>query len=458
MIQQFINREQELKSLNEFNKRREPQLFVIYGRRRVGKTELIKEFIKNKPHIYFLADDRKDKFNIEDLQSKMADFLNDSLFKKAKILDWVELFSEFRRKISKRVILVIDEFPYLIKANKSIPSIFQKIWDELLSDSPIYLILCGSSIAMMEKDVLFYGSPLYGRRTGQWKVEPLSFKEIHKFFPKYNVNELIELYSVLDTIPLYLQKFDTGESVSKNIIKKLLRKGEFLYQEAEILLKEELREPGNYFMILKAVSFGNSKFGDIANYTGLDKTMVSKYLDTLLKLHIITKEFPITSKKERTRETLYRFEDNYFHFWFRFIYPFRSLIEEGKGNLLLKQIRSDFNSHVSFVFENVSKQFLSEKGIFAYQKIGRWWGKGKEIDIVALNEKTKEILFVECKWKDKVNANKIMSNLKEKAKHVKWNNKKRKEIYCIIAKSFKEKIKESDLILFDLEDLGKVFK
>lgn len=440
MIQQFIDRKDELKSLNDFYERKGSQFIVIYGRRRVGKTELIKEFVKNREHIYFLADDRKDEFNIRELQLKMAELLNDTLFAKAEIKDWVELFKEFSKRNKKKIILAIDEFPYLIKANKSIPSVFQKIWDEILSKTSIYLILCGSSISMMEKEVLMKESPLYGRRTGQWLIEPIKFRYLHEFFPKYSMLDLIEAYSVLDGIPLYLLKFDSDDNVSKNIIARILKKGEFLYQEAEFLLKEELREPGNYFMILKAISFGKTKSGEIVDYTGLDKTLVSKYLDTLFKLHIVKKIYPVTSR-EKIRDTRYVFEDNYFKFWLRFVYPNKSAIEEGKM-VLNKQ---EFNQYVSFVFEEVCRQYVSEK--LKYGKAGSWWHKEQEIDIVATGEKT---LFAECKWKENVDGEKVLKELKEKSKLVKYKTAE----YFVFAKSFKKKTKE----MVDLKDLEKLFK
>lgn len=459
MSQQFVDRKEELKALEQHYRRKGSQLFVIYGRRRVGKTELIREFAKTKPHVYFLADTRKDMFNIKDLQSVMSLLLKDTLFAKAKFNNWHELFEEFAEKLGKKqIVMVIDEFPYLIRANKSITSIFQKIIDEILSKTNIFLILCGSSISMMENEVLAYKSPLYGRRTGQWKLDPLAFKYIGVFFPDYNLKELISLYAVTDAIPLYLLKFEPKKDLEFNIVNHLLKKGEFLYEEAEFLLKEELREPGNYFMILKAIAHGNTKFGDILNYTQMDKTLVSKYLDTLIKLRIIMKQFPVTLQKEKSRDTIYAFIDNYYMFWFRFVYTNRNLIEEGKGKLILKQSKNIFNQHVSFVFERVAMQALSYAKLpFQYTKIGKWWRKEEEIDIVALNNETKDILFAECKWKEHVDAEDVLGKLVEKAKRVKWNNKKRKEYYCIFAKSFKRRIKKKNLLLFDLKDMKNKF-
>lgn len=456
MVQQFIDREEELEFLEKLYKERKSNLLIVYGRRRVGKTELIKQFIKGKPHLYFLADDRGDSQNLKELQYFMAEFLDEELFKKAKIKDWIELFSEFFKILKNKIIIVIDEFPYLIKSNKAIPSIFQKIWDNILSNKDVYLILLGSSISMMETHTLAYRSPLYGRRTGQLKILPFKFRYLHNFFPNYSLEDIIKVYSITDGIPAYMLTLNPNISFYENLKENILKPGRFLYQEVEILLKEELREQANYFNILKSIAMGRTKFGEIVNCTGLDKTLVSKYLNTLILLHVIKKEFSVTEKKE-TRNARYIFEDNYYNFWFKFIYPNRTFIEGGKVEELIENVKKDMNLYFSLIFEKICKEFLFYKQKISFNKVGRWWYKDKEIDIVILNEKTKEILFAECKWQDKVNAEKILYELKEKVRFVDWNNEKRKEYYAIFAKSFKKKIKEQNVMLFDLKDLERYF-
>ncbi len=457
--QRFVNRRRELQFLEEAYGKNTAQLLLLYGRRRIGKTELVKQFAKNKPHLYFLADERGDIFNIQELKKIMAVYLNDPLFEKAAIQDWVELFHEFAQRMPRKTLIAIDEFPYLIKENKAIPSLFQKIWDLYLSKTDCMLILLGSSISVMETEVLGYHSPLYGRRTGQWKVEPLQFKELHAFFP-YSMEEQIACYAILDGIPLYLLQFNPEKDVIENMLTTVLRKGEFLYQEAEILLRQEVREPSHYFAILKAISFGMHSFGDIVHFSQLDKTIVSKYVENLQRIHIIEKEFPVTQHRE-TRNARYIFTDNYFHFWFHFVYPNKSLIEEDKQDILWKKIKEDFHLYVSTKFERLCRTSLyavGEKLHFVPEKAGRWWHKEKEIDVVALNEQNNAILFAECKWQEHVSAQKVLHELREKAAFVDWNNNKRTEYYVIFAKSFKEKSKESNVLLIDLIEMEKIMK
>ena len=458
MNQQFIDRDEELEFFAQRFASPLPEFIILYGRRRIGKTEIIKQFIKNKKAIYFLADRRPEAENIKELQKNMAEFLKDSLFERAKFENYIELFKEFADKAgNQRFILVIDEFSYLMESNKAIDSIFQKIWDEHLRKTKIFLILCGSSISMMES-LMEHKNPLYGRRTGQWKVEMLKFKDARKFLPKYDAENQIKAFSILDGIPQYLLQFDDKKSLTENLKERVFNKGSFLHIEPEFLLREELREPRNYFAILKSISFGNTTFGEIANHTQLDKTLISKYLDTLATLHLIEKIYPVTSRKEKARDTRYKIRDNFFDFWFKFIYPHKEDIEESKAGMIAHLMNTEFNAYVGRKFEAICTEFLIEGNrknlaLFKIEKIGNWWHKDNEIDIIALNESKKEILFCECKWQDKVDAKKISAELKEKAKFVDWKNDKRKEHYAIFAKSFKEKIKEPNLMLFDLRDL-----
>ena len=456
MFQQFVNRENELQLLEETYKQNKSSLIILYGRRRIGKTELVKQFIKEKRHIYFLADTRMDKDNIREMQRAISSQIQNPLFERVEFSDWVELFREFERLLEEKVIIVVDEFPYLIESNKAIPSIFQKIWDLILSEKDVCLILLGSSISMMEDHTLDYRSPLYGRRTAQLQLQPLKFKHIGRFLP-YSTEDLVKVYGVTDGVPLYLLKFNPGLDFEANLKENVFRVGKFLYQEAEILLKQELRETARYFSILKAIAYGKHRFGEVANFTELDKSIISKYLNNLAVIRLIRKEYPVTQKKE-TRNARYVFSDNYLNFWFRYVYPYRSLIEEGKIERLFDSIRDDFNSYLGFVFEKVCKEFLWDQELpFEFTRLGRWWHKDKEIDIVALNEDTKEIAFFEVKWSnlDLNGAKRVLKELGGKSGFVDWNSGTRVEYFGLIAKRLegKESLIEGGYLCYDLEDM-----
>lgn len=467
MIQQFIDREEELAFLSSHLDGQKPQLLIIYGRRRVGKTELLVQFMRRNPDvssIYFLAGRKRWAENLRELRNKMAEALGDDLFARVEFSDYIELFSEFSKRYNEQIIITIDEFPYLHDPKHDIESMFQKIYDEILSKTKIYLILCGSSIAMMES-MLGYASPLYGRRTGQFLVEPIGFADSIKFFQKYDIESRIKTYATLGGIPFYLKMFDDRYEVIENIERTMLNKGSVLYREPEFLLREEFREPRNYFLILKAISFGNTRFSHILNATNMDKAIVSKYLDILSDLRIIRKSIPVTVTREKTRDIRYYFEDNLFKFWFKFVYPNEGLIESGDIPTVIRLIESQFDSYVGFVFEDVSKEFLYRIRPdlpFRFEKIGRWWRKDVEIDLIALNEQTREMMLVECKWQKKKTGVDVLENLMAKVDHVKWGFGRRRDYFCVISKSGLSAkadafAQENNILSFDLTDMERVF-
>jgi len=469
-IQKFINRKEEINFLEREYKKDKPFFLVIYGRRRAGKTELIRQFIEGKKAIYFLATQEVEKENMASLSEELAGFFGDSSIK-------INPFSAFRqvmeylkdkvKSIKSRTVIIIDEFPYLVDANKAVPSILQKYWDMHFKSSNLGLILCGSSIGAMESEVLGSKSPLYGRRTGQWKVEPLSFEDAIKLFPSSDFGSQIQAYSAIGGIPLYLLEMDPSLSILENIKSNVARKGAFLYEEVPFILKEELREPRVYFSLLKEISSGKTKLNDIKNAMGVERTLLGRYIETLETLGLIEKETAITAKP-KSKNTLYVLKDNFFRFWFRFVFPHKKELERGEYKNFLAKLELDFNHFIGVSFEQICRDFLIKNCTpFQLSRIGRQWGKVPgaskeknqyEIDICGINEASKEIIFGESKWQDNVDAKKVLAGLKEKAGYVDWHRKERKEHYAIFAKSFKGGFEEKNVQLFDLQQLAKLYR
>jgi AAA+ ATPase superfamily predicted ATPase len=460
-VSRFIDRERELEFLEEKFNSDERQLIVIYGRRRLGKTELIKQFCKDKDHIYFLADRRGSLLNAERFANIAAEFFGDV---PPKVRNFDDVFTYIAIRLNKRkIVTVIDEFSYLVEKDDSIPSVFQLIWDEVLKDKNIMLILCGSLVSMMES-ILSYRSPLYGRRTGQWKLSPLRFNQAKQFFPNYSTEQRVVAYSILGGIPFYLNTFDDRKDIYVNIEEKILTKGEVLYEEVEFLLREELRDYSSYLSILEAIARGNSRLSEIANFSKIQAKDLPKYLNVLIRLDIVEKVHPITEKRA-TKKTIYKIKDNFFDFYFRFVYPYKSDLELGNVKKVMGIIKKDFNTFIGKKFEDVSRGFLYElslKGLtpFKLLNIGTWWEKDEEIDIVAFDREGKRILFCEAKWQDldESEAERILERLKKKASVVKWFNAKRKEYFCLIGKRLKDKkdLREKGYLVFDLEDFEKI--
>lgn len=432
----FINRIKEMETLeNEYKK--DISFTVIYGRRRTGKTTLIKEFIKDKNAFYFFADKQNELTQMNRFKNQMAVHFNDSFLEKITLNSWDAIFDYMISKINndKKLILIIDEFQYLCMVNKEFSSIFQRIYDEKLKDSNIQLILCGSLISVMFSEALAYDSPLYGRRTAQIRLKPIDFKYYNEFFENKTHNELIEYYSVTGGIPKYIQEFNKEKSILWNIEKLVFNSNNYLYSEPKFLLQEEITDLSRYFSILQVISNGDTKMSAIASRLGLGVSSLTPYISKLIELDILEREVPVTEDITKSKKSLYYIKDNYLAFWFNFVYPYQSYLEIDNLNYPLKNVNEKFNLWVSKAYEKLCLlAVFQEQAIeFPLFKAGRWWDKNTEIDIVGLGEN--EIVFGECKWSNKHVGLNVLHDLKEKAKKVKWKNNSRKEIYILYSKS-----------------------
>lgn len=435
----FINRAEEFAILKKLYNGKKFQFVPVYGRRRVGKTRLIQEFIRDKKAIYFLADSVAESEQLRNLGRLVGEYFNDRILIDAGFKDWYQFFGYIKKKSPDRLILAIDEFPYLVDSNRAISSIFQKGIDEYLKDSSIFLILTGSSVGMMEKEVLFYKAPLYGRRTASLEIKAIPFIYLKDFFPDKTFDKIMEIYSVFGAIPAYLEKINPESGIFSNIRGAIFDRSTFLYNEVEYLLREELREPRNYFVILRAIAQGKRKLSEIINDTGFDKSLVSRYIDILRSLALVEKEIPVTEKyPEKSKLGFYKIHDKFFAFWFKYVFPNRSRIEIGNADYVLGIVKESFDMHVSAAYEDAGKDIcrkLMADGIIQYTSIGRWWSKNEEIDIVALDEETKTAHFCECKWSSKKVGEDIYHNLVRKAMLVDWHNEQRKDKFMLFSKS-----------------------
>ncbi|MBN2734875.1 MAG: ATP-binding protein [Methanomicrobiaceae archaeon] len=462
--QKFVDRDNELEFLNGHYNSEIPEFIIIYGRRRVGKTTLIFRFLQDHPGFYFMASEEGREANIRDFADVAGNYLNDPDFKRINFPDWDSVFKSllnhrnFYPETGEKAVIIIDEFSYLISKDSGVPSAFQKIWDLLLKNENIMLILSGSSVSTMETEVLGYKSPLYGRRTGQWQVEPLFYPYIREFLP-YREEELVMVWSVIGGVPAYLRLFDPKAGFWDNVLLQMINKGSYLYLEAEILLHYEFREAGNYISILRALSSGFTNLSSVCQATGLDKSMVSKYLSVLTNLHLILDEAPVTAHAGYRRRH-YRILDPYLNFWFAVIYPHRMEIETKRGSDVLLSVKSRMSPYFGKMFENLCMDLIRGGfffGDFSFSRLGRWWFKEDEIDIAGLDEASGKILLCECKWMSlsEKKARGILKAIEEKSALVEWRNSEREEVFALFAKeiSGKEKLRDEGYRVFDLKDL-----
>ncbi|MBN1618918.1 ATP-binding protein [Candidatus Dojkabacteria bacterium] len=432
----MINRIEELKALRIRWRNKKPEFAIIYGKRRVGKTTLIKEFIKNKPSLYFLGDNRNEITILRDLGRAVGTYFKDISLEKNGFSEWLEFFEYIGKTVKKRFILAIDEYPYLVQSNKALSSIFQKGWDEYLSQNPnIFIILCGSSISMMEEETLAHKSPLFDRRTMQILLKPLNFRQTSAFFPKVPFEKRFAIYSMLGGMPAYLILMNKDLSMLKNF-SSLTDKTSYLYSEVEYLLQQELREPQHYLAILQAVAQGKRKFSEIIGETKLESTIVNKYLRVLQRLLLIQKEFPVTEEKtHKSKKGLYKISDNFVRFWFQHIFPFKSNIELGNMKEAVSAFKKDFNIIEAKSYEEIAPELIQDAvPSISFTRLGRWWDSNNEIDVVGLDNVTNTALFSEVKWSNKMIGIDIYLKLKEKSKNVLWHNNRRNEIFCLCSK------------------------
>jgi AAA+ ATPase superfamily predicted ATPase len=403
----FVGRGAELAKLNEMHASGKFECAIIYGRRRVGKTTLIKEFIKDKKAIYFVAREADATVNLTGFSGDVYSVTAKELAKNAFFSDWEKAF-DYIYQISKdsRIVLAIDEYPFLAKGYRPISSILQAHIDAQFKESKLFLILCGSSMSFMENQVLGYKSPLYGRRTAQFKIAPFSFFESLPFLASFSKEDKAVLYGVTGGVPEYLNKIDAAKSVERNIMDLFLTASGTLFEEPSNLLKQELREPATYNGIIEAIADGASRLNEIATKCGIESNKCAKYLKSLISLGIVKKELPITETS--SKKSLYLLDDMMFRFWYRFVFPNMSGIVSGLGRAIFEfEISEALPSYMGPVFEEICKQYLLEQAKenalpFLPGKIGRWWGSNphekrqEEIDILTCRKDS--ALFCECEW------------------------------------------------------------
>lgn len=329
----FLARTRELAFLDELYKSCRPEFFVLHGRRRVGKTELLQQFCQGRRAVYFLAAQVREKDNLRGLRDALAESLGDPSIASIEFPDWsAALAFAAERGRQERLVLVLDEFPYLCEATKGLTSILQRFWDTVGKKSRLMLVLCGSQVSFMEREVLAERSPLFGRRTAQQRLEPLTPPEAIQFFPRWSFDDRIRAYAILGGMPAYLRRFDDALTLEENVLKECLRPEGYLYDEVNFLLRSEMQNPATYASLLAAVARGNDKVGDIADEAGVDSPTANKYLTTLREMGFVEREVPVTDTDPlRSRRGVYHVADRFLAFHFRHIQPHAALIQAGRG-------------------------------------------------------------------------------------------------------------------------------
>ena len=420
----FIGREKELNALEKLYISNKFEFVVIYGRRRVGKTALINKFLDDKKAIYFMGVESNTKQNLENFSKSIIEYDSGIETETSFLSFQAALEYVFKLSQKERLILTIDEFPYVARSSKSLSSTLQLLIDKYKDSSKLMLILCGSSISYMEDHVLAYKAPLYGRRTAQMKIMPFDFEETCHYFKKFSNEEKALIYGIVGGTPQYLIQMDDTLSVEDNIKNTFLNPISFLYEEPINLLKQEVRERAIYTGSITAIAKGASRMSEISNQINENTNVCSAYIKTLMNLGIIQKETPYGEKA--SHKAIYSIEDNMFRFWYRFVLENNSIIARGATDLVYKRIEPKLSDYMGKIFEDICKQYLwkqllTNKCPVEFTSLGRWWGNDPiekcqtEIDIMGEQDKN-TALFAECKWtNEKVNQS-VLETLVKRSK------------------------------------------
>lgn len=402
----FIGRERELASLNQLYTSDKFEFAVIYGRRRVGKTALINQFIKDKKAIYFTGVESNAKQNLENFSKNILEYGSGIRAESAFLSFQAALEYVFQLAEQERLILAIDEYPYVARSSKSLASTIQLVIDKYKDSSKLMLILCGSSMSYMEDHVLAYKAPLYGRRTAQMKILPFDFADTCRYLRNCSDEDKALIYGIVGGTPQYLLQIDDRLSVEDNIKNTFLNPASSLFEEPENLLKQEVREPALYNAIITAIATGASRMAEISTKVGEDTSVCATYLKNLIALGIIQKETPYGEKA--SRKSIYAIADNMFRFWYRFVPENSSIIARGAVDLAYKRVEPHLSDYMGKVFEEICRQYLWKlllegEAPVEFKNLGRWWGTDPstrsqaEIDILGEQDKD-TALFGECKW------------------------------------------------------------
>ena len=457
-IMRFYDRHVEMQTLEKMYNlsKKSKHMLVVLGRRRIGKTRLIKEFIRDKKSFYFFVERSSGAMLLQRLSAELARRMP------GKVVGTLDWDSAFKILLSEFDIVVLDEFQNILSTDESALSILQRVWDEF--DGRALLILVGSYQTMMKKMFEDYRTPLYGRSSGRLRVEPLSYRYVRKMLIdlKFRGEEnMMNIYSILGGVPLYyefIERFNI-HGTWKNVVRTMfIEDPKPLIDEPHVLLVGEFgRQQSTYMSILEAIARGKSTMTEIANTTGIPEKSLGKYLKELSQEYeIIERRVPIFSPPNSKRGR-YFLKDIFLTFWFRFVYPNMGMIELGQGDELLRSMGESMSAHTGRIFEKVVAEIIAER--YKPLKMGSWWNRrGDEIDIVA--DLGDEVLFVECKWRNRKTTWREVEDLMQRAEIVKIGPAKKRK-YMVVSKSgftkgCEEKMRENDVIRWTLEDVVKM--
>lgn len=443
---EFVGRRRELRLLDDVYRRQGAQFLILYGRRRIGKTRLITQWSRGvqTPVLYWMASQTSATNQLRHFSQALFSFLNPTAAVEATFsyTSWDAAFAEVARAgAEERLVVVLDEFTYVMQADPEVPSLIQKAWDHHLQDSNIFLILTGSLAGIIQRTALDYHSPLYGRATARLKLQPLSFGDLAEWLPRHNVEQRVAVYAITGGVPAYLELFDDRLNILQNLQQRIVTPANVMLDDAVFLLQEQLDEPRNYMAVIDAIAAGFHRLSDVAQMAGIARGNISKYLGVLRELGYVTRRVPATVRRpEKSRKGRYVITDPYLRFYFRFLAPHLAAIEQGRGkqatSLLYDHLLDFIGTHT---FEELCREWVGVVGEmdehpFLPERIGSFWSRRAQVDVVAINWRSKDILLGECKWGRHPVARDVIGALVDKTERVLPDTAKWKVHYSFFAR------------------------
>jgi AAA+ ATPase superfamily predicted ATPase len=412
-MEQFVDRDVEFDQLTDCYESDTAEFVVIYGRRRLGKSELVRQSISDRDDaVYYQAVESTAQNQLEQfVDAATAQFPSLRNVRR----DWEALLETLGEQDA---VVVIDEFPFLIEEDESLPSRIQRVWDTALQETGMTLVLVGSSISVMEDKVLSGSAPLYGRRTATIDLKPLSISDARQFFSEYDPETTIAAWSIYGGTPHYLQTIDPDEPLGPNVQDAVLSERGLLYSEPEFLLRTELRQPNTYFSILRALAHGRRTPNEIAGMAGVDSGSLSTYLQKLRRLRLVERHIPVTESSTSSKRGRYRIAAPLFRFWFRFVYGNQDQLRILGDDAYDELVAPELADYVSPLFERVCQRALPNLIDRQFRNVGQWWFKEHELDVLGLTNDG--LVAGECKFTSQPVSEGVLADLERTASEVRW--------------------------------------
>lgn len=460
-MEAFVNRDADIAALQEQYNTGDPSLITVWGRRRVGKTELVEHSIRDRDEVvYYQATETTKQVQLDDFVAEAGrTFPGIERIRR----EWEDVLGYL---FEQDALIVLDEFPFMIESDESLPSVVQRLWDHEVEGTSATLVIVGSSISMMKEKVMGGGSPLHGRFDMRLQLDELSFDAATEFFPDYNPEEKVLAWSVFGGTPHYLQAVDDDRPLRENIRDAVLSKRGFLHDEPEYVLRTELANPNRYFSILKTIAAGNETSNEIAQAAGIDSDQISHYLKNLQDLEIVSREVPVTENPAQSRRGQYVLQDALFRFWFRFVYGQGDKYDRAGTDAYEELIEPHLADAVSSKFEGLCRNAVYDLyDVHTFDRVGRWWYQEQEVDVVGLTA-GETMVAGECKFTGQPMGYDVLNALESDVEDIRWTPRGGGDVaheFCLFSRSgFNRSLIEAaqerdDLRLFSTEAVVTAF-